>query len=556
MKINQLRYHKNYALIVIFLALITVCLFVILYLSFEITNRYVENEFTSKKIEVLESTNKSYNEFFQQKIPEVSFYQGFLDEISAQKYADSVLKNFGFVKRIVFYDLEISNQGLRNGLRVANFCLNIKSVNQFTRNNSKISTSALEKSNNINPVQNKGIDFNNMGLKLTSFVDSVDTSQNLNAEAIFKTFYNISSSKISYLTVPRREDVRAYKDVMYSGKSQLPVYQQDMMTFDLDPYKLIIQNNHKEIYEHIRIEPLSYDPLMQEPDLVYTEIPLSGAFAEYKLFITSSQEFINAEIKHRFFPFAIGIFLIYIILSTIAVLIYRNLLINQKLFKLQYDFVNNFTHEFKTPVSVIKLVGNSLGRTKVLNDNDKARFGKILDDEADKLNDLMNRLLSFTQIENGSIVLKKEQILLHSFLEELINPFLLKYPKFEIKYDIEEVKTFTTDPVLLGSIFNNMIENAYKYSFPDKKFLEIEIKRFKKFIVLKFKDKGIGIPKRELNNIFKKFYRIPNQFNQQGSVGLGLAFCKELVTFMNGNIVVKSRENLGSEFKIYLPYEQ
>ena len=72
--------------------------------------------------------------------------------------------------------------------------------------------------------------------------------------------------------------------------------------------------------------------------------------------------------------------------------------------------------------------------------------------------------------------------------------------------------------------------------------------------MLKFRDKGIGIPQNEIKNIFKKFYRIESLYNQNGSVGLGLAFCKELVNFMNGEITVSSKVSEGSEFKITLPY--
>jgi len=77
----------------------------------------------------------------------------------------------------------------------------------------------------------------------------------------------------------------------------------------------------------------------------------------------------------------------------------------------------------------------------------------------------------------------------------------------------------------------------------------------RRHVVFSFIDKGIGIPKNELNNIFRKFYRLENQYNQNGSVGLGLAFCKELVNFMDGDITVKSRVDVGSEFVVTLPYE-
>jgi two-component system phosphate regulon sensor histidine kinase PhoR len=107
----------------------------------------------------------------------------------------------------------------------------------------------------------------------------------------------------------------------------------------------------------------------------------------------------------------------------------------------------------------------------------------------------------------------------------------------------------------LGSVFQNLIENAYKYSHPDNKELDISVFLEKRDIVFSFADKGIGIPKAELNNIFKKFYRLENKYNQNGSVGLGLAFCKELVNFMDGDIIVNSKVNEGSEFKVVLPYE-
>ena len=144
--------------------------------------------------------------------------------------------------------------------------------------------------------------------------------------------------------------------------------------------------------------------------------------------------------------------------------------------------------------------------------------------------------------------------MLDEFVQKYIDTFKIKYPKFKLTCRIKNVGSFESDPVLLGSIFQNMIENAYKYSPPDRKELNIDIEGSKKDIVFLFTDKGIGIPKNEIDNIFKKFYRIESQYNQNGSVGLGLAFCKELVNFMNGEISVKSKLNQGSEFRIVLPY--
>ena len=97
-------YRKNFSLIIAFLVLISVTFIVALFIAYGLTARNVENDFASKKIDVLEQTTKSYNDFFQNKIPEITFYQGYLDSASAAKYSASVFKDYPFVKRIIFYD--------------------------------------------------------------------------------------------------------------------------------------------------------------------------------------------------------------------------------------------------------------------------------------------------------------------------------------------------------------------------------------------------------------------------------------------------------------------
>jgi len=328
------------------------------------------------------------------------------------------------------------------------------------------------------------------------------------------------------------------------------------MTFLLDAYHLKVNNIHKELYQHILIKPVVYYPLENDAsDSIVTEVALPGAFSDYKLFFRSAKGYLNDETNRRFMPIGGTVFLIYLFLVMIGYLIYRNLKINMRLFKLQYDFINNFTHEFKTPVSVIKIAGSNLRGEGGLSERQLKHYGKILDEEADKLNDLMTKLLSFTQLENKSINIKIEEIIVSDFVNKYIDSFKIKYPDFKLSCKIKDVITIQTDSILLGSLFQNLMENAYKYSHPQKKELHINISRDKRNVIFSFKDKGIGIPKNELTNVFNKFYRIENKYNQNGSVGLGLAFCKELVNFMNGEIIVNSEIDQGSEFVVTLPYE-
>ena len=547
-------YRKNFTLIISFMVLISISLILALILSYSLTKKYIQDEFSALKIDVLDQTIAPYNQFFQNKIPEISYYQGFLDSVSASKYVETIFKKYPFVQNIQFFDTEISNHTVNDGLKFSKFSLGVKSLYRFGRAISKDSVLVFRNNKPGTLSLNSSDEFNKIGLKFASFIESVDTTKTFTNDQIFKIFYGIAPNRINYMNVPRREDIKIYKDLMFKKLPPSPVFEQDIFSFELNPYQLKLKNIHPTIYQFISIRPLSYDPISQSSDLIHTEITLPGAFSEYKIYFSSETSFLNKEISRRFLPIAMGIFVIYLLLAFITLLIYRNLNTNQKLFSLQYDFINNFTHEFKTPVSVIKIAGNNILNTKSLSESELHRYGKILDAEADKLNDLMNKLLSFTQIENKAIDVKFQEINLEVFSQNIIDAFQLKYPDYEINLKISGVSHFTTDPVLLGSLYHNLIENAYKYAMPGHKTLNINIEKLNANLVFTFIDQGIGIEASELQNIFKKFYRIQNQYNQQGSVGLGLAFCKELVNFMNGTITVKSKLGKGSQFEVKLPY--
>ena len=556
MKQYEQIYRKNFSLIITFLILITAFMAVAFYLAYNLTSKYVENEFASQKINVLEETVRPYNNFFQNKIPEISFYQGYLDSAQVVNYVDTIFRKFRFVERVVFYDAGISNHKIPDGIRVNNFAIGPKSVYQFGPNIPKDSI-VLFKDNRINSMFSLkiGDEFNKMAIKFSGFIEAVDTTQALRDDDRFNVFYSIMSNRITYMNIPRREELKIYKDLMTKELPPSPVYELDMLTFYVNPLRLRIKNTNPKLYQNISIKPLVYESLDNDPELISNDLPLSGPFSDYKLYFSSTIFFLRDEINARFLPIALGLFVTYGVLVLIAYLIYRNLNINSKMFKLQYDFINNLTHEFKTPVSVIKIAGNNIRSATKLSDPDRLHYGKILDEEADKLNDLMNKLLSFTQIENKTIEIKYENINLEVFCQNMIDSYQLKYPRFDIACKIEGIEYFKSDPVLLGSIFQNLIDNAYKYSNPGTKFLRISIRKIKKLVIMKFTDHGIGIPAIDIDNIFKKFFRVQNQYNQQGSVGLGLAFCKELVNFMSGTITVQSVEGKGSEFKIELPYE-
>jgi len=547
MRAPNTSYRKNFSLIVAFLILVSVTLFVALYAAYQITAQNVENDFGSKKNRVAEKTFVNpYNDLYKNRIPIITSYTGSLDSALAQEYADTIFSNFSFVRKIVFYQITVGNPpGSKK--RVSNLGMRINAIQQYY----PPKQSVLPTKNDVTINEN---DFRQMRDKLSDYIAAYDTSRGARNEDQAK-FYLTRPGKVSFLNIPNNEELKVYHGLQKSGYSPA-YYKQNMFTFYLDPQYLKIINTNPELYEDISIKQFVYDPPDIDRTQVLTdEVALSGALSDYKLYFISSRSHLRAEANRRFAPAGGIIVLVYFFFVLFGWLIYRNLNVNLKLFKLQYDFINNFTHEFKTPVSVIKIAGSNLRGDNELTERQRKHYGKILDEEADKLNELMNKLLSFTQLENKSIKIKKDKINIADFVKSYIDTFTIKYPDFKLSYKITNVQYFETDAVLLGSIFQNLMENAYKYSHPQQKTLLINVSAEKRNIIFSFIDNGIGIPKSELNNIFKKFYRLENQYNKNGSVGLGLAFCKELVNFMNGTIVVKSKVNEGSEFTITLPYE-
>src|SRR5690606_13994236 len=129
---------------------------------------------------------------------------------------------------------------------------------------------------------------------------------------------------------------------------QVTSYNQDLFVFDIDPRKLEITNKYPDLYENISIKPVVDQTVTDHAPYLTTELPLPGALSEYKLQFDSSDSFISKNINPRFFPCINRLIAIYLILPGFVYMIYPKCMINSRLYQLQYDFINNLTHEFKT----------------------------------------------------------------------------------------------------------------------------------------------------------------------------------------------------------------
>ena len=230
----------------------------------------------------------------------------------------------------------------------------------------------------------------------------------------------------------------------------------------------------------------------------------------------------------------------------------------KKLSEIKNDFINNMTHELKTPISTISLSSEMLMRIKKTDDFDKIkRYAGIIFDENKRLESQVERVLNVAKLDKDKLVLNREKVNIQEILVQLSENFALfeKKEDASIKLEIGEGShEITADPVHITNVIHNLTDNALKYS---KKNPSILISTFinKEDIVIQFKDEGIGIKKEHLKSIFDKFYRVPTgNIHDVKGFGLGLYYVKLIVESHNGSIGVNSQYGKGSTFTIRLPF--
>ena len=224
----------------------------------------------------------------------------------------------------------------------------------------------------------------------------------------------------------------------------------------------------------------------------------------------------------------------------------------KKISQMKTDFVNNMTHEFKTPIATISLATDSILTPAVFNDKNKIRkFIDIIKEENSRLLNQVENVLQIAKLDKRKIELTLTEIDVHEVLDETIQHLELKLERKggKIIKDYQATDTIIeADETHIMNIFSNIIENAMKYSL-DNPLIVVRTNNFDGGIEISIKDNGIGMSKEELNHIFDKFYRVStgNVHNIKG-FGLGLAYVKTFVEAHKAKIKVKSEKGVGSEF--------
>lgn len=255
----------------------------------------------------------------------------------------------------------------------------------------------------------------------------------------------------------------------------------------------------------------------------------------------------------------ISIILIFLIIFSFTVSV--NTIFRQKrLSEMKSDFVNNMTHEFKTPISTISLACEALSDKDVKKSDDiYNNYINIINEENRRLGSMAEKVLQSAIIEKGQLNLKKDWVNIHEIINNAVEKIRLQVEKRngEIITKLKaETSVVLADKMHITNTIFNLLDNANKYTLKEPK-IEITTKDNESGIYISIKDNGIGISKSDQQKIFEKLYRIPtgNIHNFKG-FGLGLNYVKAIVDKHQGNIELESELKKGSKFTIFLPIEE
>nr|NQU91322.1 HAMP domain-containing histidine kinase [Bacteroidota bacterium] len=247
-----------------------------------------------------------------------------------------------------------------------------------------------------------------------------------------------------------------------------------------------------------------------------------------------------------------------VILMMLFIYVIKVIVWQRRLSEMKNDFINNMTHEIKTPISTISLACEALAESEIrenrfLSDN----YLNVINDENKRLGGIAEKILQTASIEQVEFELKKEKLDVHEVIDNVINNMgiQIEVKDGKVIHDFKADRSIVVaDQMHLANVISNMLDNANKYA-PRRPEIKITTENYADGVKISFEDNGMGISKENQKKIFDKLYRIPtgNIHNVKG-FGLGLSYVKAIVDLHHGKVVVDSELKKGSVFSIYLPF--
>ena len=238
----------------------------------------------------------------------------------------------------------------------------------------------------------------------------------------------------------------------------------------------------------------------------------------------------------------------------------RTLFNQKKLSEIKSDFINNMTHEFKTPLATISLAVDALKNEKVQSNKEKMDyFTGIIKEENKRMNRHVETILQAALQEKQEMKLELMELHVHQVIDKTLENYKLqleeKGGKVELKLNAQN-DLIVADEIHFTNLLSNLIDNAIKYSY-EKVLIKISTQSTSRFMVVTVQDNGIGMSKESVKHIFEKFYRAHtgNVHNIKG-FGLGMSYVKMVIDAHKGKIKVDSTLGKGTTFTIEIPWKQ
>lgn len=272
----------------------------------------------------------------------------------------------------------------------------------------------------------------------------------------------------------------------------------------------------------------------------------------FGVYFPSKQTYLMNEMGIWLFSSSIILVIIIFFAYTISVILKQ-----KRLSEIKNDFINNITHEFKTPISTISLSADVLLGKNIANEPERlSNYANIIKEENNRLKNQVDKVLQLATLEEDKLNLENEDIDLHELIQSSVKSFglIMKERVGEISCELNADKfIFNGDRIHITNTLHNLIDNAIKYT-PENPKVEVATNHHKGWIEISVKDNGLGIPADGQKYIFDKFYRAPtNNVHDVKGFGLGLNYVKTIVEAYNGSVKLISKEGEGSTFVIKLP---
>lgn len=275
---------------------------------------------------------------------------------------------------------------------------------------------------------------------------------------------------------------------------------------------------------------------------------------EIKLIFPEKRQFVLAEMG---MPFFVSIVLI----VTMIIIFWKtnsSLIKEKKIAAHTNDFINNMSHEFKTPLSNISLAAKMIVKQNQSNNEAKIQhYTSIILDENEKLNQQIELVLNLNALERDEVLIQKNLCNFHHLIEMAVKNMCMQIEHHNAELGLSfKAENFNVngDKFQLLAIICNLIDNALKYA-NDKAVIKIETWNKNQKLMINVSDNGKGIPKEYQHKVFEKYFRVPdNDIHTVKGFGLGLAYIKKIVEMHQGDIHLNSQMGKGTTFTITLPY--